>query len=409
MRAKTALTSLLLSLCLTAGASAQSASREILVSRFGFLPSMAVTGDGNFVVAWQSSGSSGEDVFIQLFNGKGRPTSPVLTLANDFGDQLYPRVAADARGNFVVVWQGGSPSRPSGFPGGDGDGTGIFLQRFDRLGRRVGPARIVNQTLVGNQGTPDVAVSRDGSFLVAWVEARGIWAQGFTPSGLRKGQELAVDIEYPTGFSPIVAAVPEGFAVGWTETDACFPAGGGWLPKIERFTLAGRPVEPSFQLSNGNCDGSGWRLRGLASGDSGSVALFEGRRSSVQIFAPSGEPAVPRKVVGKREPCLAECENVLSVAMDNSGRFAVIWGLRLDVPSSSEGDRYPPRHTLLAQFFDPQGQPLGERFPVTGTLSRFEPTVAASLSDDGSLVVVWDRTAATPEKSGMFLRRFSID
>ena len=55
------------------------------------------------------------------------------------------------------------------------------------------------------------------------------------------------------------------------------------------------------------------------------------------------------------------------------------------------------------------GQPLGERFPVTGTLSRFEPTVASAFSDDGTLIVVWDRNAAQPEKSGMFLRRFTID
>jgi hypothetical protein len=35
--------------------------------------------------------------------------------------------------------------------------------------------------------------------------------------------------------------------------------------------------------------------------------------------------------------------------------------------------------------------------------------VASALSDNGSLLVVWDRSAATPEKSGMFLRRFTID
>jgi hypothetical protein len=115
-------------------------------------------------------------------------------------------------------------------------------------------------------------------------------------------------------------------------------------------------------------------------------------------------------VIGERNLCADDaCETVLAVAMDNSGRFAVVWELALDVPSSSEGDRYPPRYTLLAQFFDPQGQPLGDRFPVTNALSRFEPKVAAALSDGGALLVAWNRIGATQEKTGLFLRRFAND
>src|ERR671921_709823 len=102
MRATTARTGLLLSLCLTAAASAQSASREILINRGGFFPSVAVTGEGSFVVAWQHEppGSSRDRVFVQLFKGDGPPASPVLTVSNAFGDQFYPRVAADDQGHF---------------------------------------------------------------------------------------------------------------------------------------------------------------------------------------------------------------------------------------------------------------------------------------------------------------------
>ncbi len=419
MRATTALTGFLLSLALTGAASAQSASREILVSQ-GSFPSVAVTGDGNFVVTWQQEPltSSQTDVFVQLFNSSGRPASPVLIASDAFGDQLYPRVAADARGNFVVVWQGGSQARSPGFPGGDGEGTGIFLQRFDRSGRRVEPARIVNSRLGGLQLRPDVAMRPEGSFIIAWDDypapgrASGVLAQVFSPSGLRKGPELAMEIPNPSLSTklPVVTTEPEGFAVGWTEFADCREHS-KLVPVIAHFSSSGKPLAPSFRLSNDRCEGFGWFLRGLASGDSGSVALFAGfARHSVQLFTPSGEPAGPRKVVGERDRCVgAICETVLSVVMDNSGRFAVIWTLALDVPPSSEGDQYPPRYQLLARFFDPQGLPLSETFQVTGALSRFEPTAAAALSDDGSLVVVWDRIAATAEKSGMFLRRFQID
>lgn len=412
MRAKTALTGLLLSLALTAAASAQSASREILIRPFGRFPSAVATADGNFVVTWQEPASSGEDVFVQLFNDRGRPTSPVQVVSNAFGQQLYPRVAADDRGNFAVVWQGGTNvSSQPGFPGGDGQGTGIFLQRFDRSGRRVGPARIVNRPTDGIQIDPDVAMNREGSFMVAWHDQEGLRAQVFAPSGRRRGGTVEVESVDRNGVSPFVTADPEGFAVGWTEQRFCPSFGFESIPRIVRFTGSGQPLGPSFQLDDGTCDVTGWRLRGLASGDSGSVALFEGfARNSVQLFEPSGEPAGPRKIVGERQRCVgAVCETVRSVAMESSGRFAVVWALALDVPSSSEGDRNPPRYKLLARFFDPQGQPLSEAFPVTEALARFEPTVAAALSDEGSLIVVWNRNAAEPEKSGMFLRRFTID
>lgn len=66
MRAKTALSGLLFSLVLTAGASAQPASREILVSPTGIHPAVAVTGDGS---VWNRNAATAEKsgMFLRRF------------------------------------------------------------------------------------------------------------------------------------------------------------------------------------------------------------------------------------------------------------------------------------------------------------------------------------------------------
>jgi hypothetical protein len=91
------------------------------------LPSVAVAADGSFVVAWQSSvgDGSGDTVFARRFRADGSPRE------NDFvvnvyttGAQRRPVAATDANGNFVVAWES---------DGQDGDGIGVFAQRFGGL------------------------------------------------------------------------------------------------------------------------------------------------------------------------------------------------------------------------------------------------------------------------------------
>src|SRR5690349_9935414 len=52
-------------------------------------------------------------------------------------------VAADPSGDFVVAWTSSG--------GQDGNGTGIFAQRYDAAGNQVGAEIQVNTTILGNQ------------------------------------------------------------------------------------------------------------------------------------------------------------------------------------------------------------------------------------------------------------------
>lgn len=392
---KTGLAALLISFALTASAAA-----ETLVSG-GEHPAIAVTGRGDLVVVWEAidDGAASRGVFVRLYDAAGRPKGPAfLAHADIFANQTNPKVAADQAGNFVVVWQGGGPTAGSHTVGGDGDRTGVFAQRFDSKGRRQGRQIRVNREIAGYQLSPVVAMDRNGSFVAAWFDCPvstlecGLRAQSFSATGSRRGPEVKVDLEEGSfvGREAFVATTPDGFSLGWTELDPVVSLISELTPVIARFTPAGRPVGVPFRLSNGEPDGEGWKLAGLASSETNSAALFRGRRNSIQVFSPEGDPLGSRKVVGKRAPCLQGgdrdhwCENVLTLAMNASGQFAVVWFVdRTDIPFG------PTREDLWAQLFDADGQPLGDRFQVNQDYEGSLGAVSAVLSDQGVLTVLW--------------------
>ena len=88
------------------------------------LPSAAGVGDGGFVVTWTSFGQdgSGNGVYGQRFNATGARVGGEFR-ANKFtaDDQEVSRVAGLGNGGFVVIWRSNLQ---------DGSGTGIYGQRF---------------------------------------------------------------------------------------------------------------------------------------------------------------------------------------------------------------------------------------------------------------------------------------
>ncbi|HEX6902949.1 MAG TPA: hypothetical protein VF789_24750 [Thermoanaerobaculia bacterium] len=417
MTSKAAFAALSLSLVLTASAAAETVVSDS-GSSFGN-SAIAVTGRGDLVIVWEAidDRSSSHGVFAQLYDAAGRPRGPVFLAHSEiFGYQTNPKVAADQAGNFVVAWQGGGPTVGNNTPGGDGDLTGIFVQRFDSKGRRQGRQIRVNREIAGYQVSPVVAMDRNGSFVVAWYDCPvstldcGLRAQSFAAAGARKGPEVKVDLEAGDSFSReiFVAMTPEGFSVGWTEYDPIVSQTSEITPVIARFTPAGRPVGAPFRLSDGQRDGQGWTLAGLGASEASSAALFRGGRNSIQVFSPEGDPLGSRKIVGKRAPCLEDpdrdhwCETPLALAMNASGQFAVVWFVdRTDIPFG------PTRLDIWAQLFDADGQPRGERFQVNRDYEGAHG-VSAVLSDSGVLTVLWQGRRLSDSGVNLVFRRFRL-
>src|SRR5438874_7020512 len=210
-------------------------------------PGIAMDPAGNFVVAWTSFGQDGDDagVFAQCFDANATRRGAEFQV-NTFtaGQQFDPVVGMDGSGNFVVAWTGDFQ---------DGSGFGVFGRRFDGACAAQGPEFQVNSTTVGSQFHPAVAMNAAGTFVVAWTsesqdgDGLGVFAQRFDATGSRQGAEFQVNTSTLFDqFEPAVALDAAGnFVVAWTSTHLMV----GAAVFAQRFGATGTPRGTEFQVN----------------------------------------------------------------------------------------------------------------------------------------------------------------
>ncbi len=146
-----------------------------------YYPSVASDGSGGFVVVWESYGQDGDSfgVFGRRFGAEGStPGDEFQVNTHTADDQYYPFVAYDESGGFAVVWES---------YGQDGDGFGVFGQRYDNTGSRLGTEIQLNAFTTGDQGNSSIASDGSGGFVVVWESDdqdgsfSGIFARHFVP------------------------------------------------------------------------------------------------------------------------------------------------------------------------------------------------------------------------------------
>ena len=172
---------------------------------------VAMSSEGSFVVAWQ--GYYGR-LALRRFRGDGQPAGDELEVRPDpnGGRGFGTDVAMDGRGGHVLVWQESHPTTGS---------DEIFAQLFDSAGNRIGGELQVNTYTPLHQDSPVVAMRRDGSFVVVWrstAQGRGgLFAQRFDGDGSRIGGEIQVAPTGERGLSEPAVAVGAGsdFVVAW--------------------------------------------------------------------------------------------------------------------------------------------------------------------------------------------------
>jgi hypothetical protein len=159
-------------------------------------PALAMQGDGDFVVTWQSLNQDGSDlgIFARRFSSAGTPAASEFHV-NTYttAAQRFAAVAIDADGDFVITWQSLNQ---------DGAYNGIFAQRFSADGSRAASEFQVNTYTSFFQVRPAVASDGDGDFVIAWESHRdgsgyGIFAQRFTSAGVRAAAEFQVNTFTP--------------------------------------------------------------------------------------------------------------------------------------------------------------------------------------------------------------------
>ncbi|MBI3447525.1 MAG: thrombospondin type 3 repeat-containing protein [Acidobacteria bacterium] len=160
-------------------------SGDVQVNQFttGGQADPAIASDilGNFVVTWDSGDGDYSGVFGRFFDGNGD------ALGNEFqintytpGIQTGSKVALVGGNSFVVAWTSYDQDRSNG---------GVFAQQIDTAGAPMGSEFLVNTTTANGQGTPSIGGADAGQFIVSWTsyaqdgDGTGVFAQRFGGTG----------------------------------------------------------------------------------------------------------------------------------------------------------------------------------------------------------------------------------
>ncbi len=218
---------------------------DIYINNFQKNPSVAMNVDGSFIVAWENW-LSPKGIYARRYNALGVPLDDEFKVnidAVDFAGQ--PSVAISLTGDFVIAWNGNH-----------GGNFEIDAVMFDKNGDVLGDEFRLNTVTTNNQLSPDVAVSIDGTFIVAWSSlyqddyGYGVYARRFKAyDDFIDGVEFLVNTA--EGFNqrtPTVAfAADNTFTIAWESYDNQDCNGQGVFAR--RFKADGEPQTAEFQLS----------------------------------------------------------------------------------------------------------------------------------------------------------------
>jgi hypothetical protein len=304
-------------------------------------PQVAMAADGSFIVTWMASDGGGSGIFARRFTSSG------FGFGNEFRVNTYttntqwgPQIDADVAGNFVITWES---------PGQDGSGDGVYAQRFDSTGTKVGGEFRVNVSTSGDQGQPDVALDADGDFVIVWSDLNsshfGQYFRRYDKSGNALTGELVVKSLVSGGTVAMDSA--GNFAVAW--------------------------IEPSVEGSD--------------------------RAVHARLFDANGVPRGADFLVQSHPTSQFEVD----ISMDADGDFAVVWQQHFINDN--------PRFDIYARRFNAAGAPQGTQFRVNVHDLREQEKPAIAMDPDGEFVIAWEsRTAPFTEYAyEIYAQRYAAD
>jgi len=378
-------------------------------------PSVTALTDGGFVVAWESGDGSGDDIYGQRYDADGNRVRTEFRI-NEYTEvdeyletgQDSPSVTALTDGGFVVAWQSGLQ---------DGDGWGIYGQRYDAQGNALGGEFRVNATTEGHQTGPFVAGLSGGGFVVAWESSVQvglfdhdyIYGQRYDAQGNAQGTEFRVNTDTSENDNPSVTGLSDGgFVVTWDSSSngvygQRYDAQGN-AQGAEFYDERGNAQVAEFQISS-----KGWDNAVAALTDGGFVVAWRGldgrfsggvygQRYDADGNAQGGEFLVNATTEGNQENP--------SVTGLSDGGFVVTW----------ESSQYWFQHVsdgqdgsgagVYGQRYDANSNRVGTEFHINTHTpgNQNSPSVTALFS--GGFVVAWESLGQDGDGYGVYGQLF---
>ncbi len=368
-------------------------------------PGVAIDSDGDFVITWQRDVLAGipteYNIYAQRYDNTGTVVGSEFQVNTTvFSSQRNPSISMEAGGDFVITWEDTGQA--------DGDGFGVFGQRFDNTGKFQGPEFVVNDNTGGSQSLPAISLDADGDFIVAWQSYSqdspstwGIYAKQYTTQAdpISSVAEFQVNT-FTTNYqrNPDVATDSDGdFIVVWQSYgQQAFEDIYG-----QRYTKDGTPQGLEFQINT--VTDNGQRDPAVAMDQSGNfIVVWESYGQDTgssfgivaQPFNSSGSPVGSESIANS---IVAGNQQNPDVAMDADGNFVMVW-------ESPDGDNAG----IYVRRFDNTGTPQGAETLVNSSyITSVQNGPAVAVDSDGDFVVVWQSNFQDGNFYGIYAQRYN--
>lgn len=308
--------------------------------------------DGTIVVVWESENQdgSGLGVFGQRINTDGNKIGGEFQInAFTSNDQRSARVTALDDGGFLVTWQSQGQDGGSGAPFTP---TGVFAQRYDAAAQKVGSEFVVHNYVDSSQeeGSPNTLA--DGRLVITWHSY---------------GQD---------------------------------GSGTGVFGRV--FNPDGTSSMSEF-LINETTAGNQHAVRSASLPDGGFVVVWKSQTGSAysimaRRFDADGNPMEAEHRVDTAAAADRDGPSVLALP---DGGYVVSWGTAGSVDGSGGSGR--------ARQFDANGDPTGPEFQVNTFTPGEQGSPEATVLGDGGYLMAWSSDSQDGSGLGVYGQRFAAD
>ncbi|MFL6632849.1 MAG: beta strand repeat-containing protein [Massilia sp.] len=327
------------------------------------------------------------------------------------GKKADSQVTQLTNGDVVVVWTSDTSLAQ------DGDGSGIYMQRYDSAGVMLGSETRVNSTTSGSQWQPSVTALPDGKYAVVW-SGSGTFMQMYDSAGQKIGSEKTIaslpNLNYFLR-NPTTTTLEDGSFIVATET--------GYGPSsINQYSLTLQHFDSTGKLIGTNgTDSIGWdRLENTEFGDftddsvvtalsgGGYVLTWQGKGqyyNSVDygVYVQRFDSANAKLgAMVKIDTTTSLQRSAQSTALQDGG-FVVTWQGTSTVQDNAHDLQ---GNGVYMQFFDSLGAKVGGPVLVNTTTAGHQYAGEAATLNDGNIVVTWTSEAQDGSGYGVYFQLF---
>lgn len=378
----------------TLGATLTDVAGNSSYDEFGqvYLDPIASLKDGGYVVTYlqlSDDADLGFDVFAQRYDALGNVTNDAF-LVNSYqqADQVNSDITGLEDGGFLITWQSYEQ---------DGSDYGIYSQRYDVDGSRVGGEVRVNDYTDSAQEKPEITSLDNGGYVITWMSEgqdgseAGVYARVYDENGNAATNEIlvnnSVDLDQA---NPTVTTLENGsFVVSWQSNHQ---VANGYDIYAKIYSADGSVIKSEFVLNSvtdneqatpniTNLSNGGFATSWVTTDGAGVASV------AVRTFDQNGKPILTQD--------LAITEGNLTVGSKpevsglNDGSFILVW-------AADNGQN----SVIYASRYDQDGSAIFEEKEISSSYTsvQTEPHVVA-LEDGGYLISWTDANPGTGEAS----------